>query len=293
MIPIAGVLMVAVVGATEKPARIVETNGVPTILINKVAKGFKVGRFEPGETYTTFFAKTNAAGEVAEVSAVPSLGTIGNIFSSRVGMRYVPSGGAAWSATGETPVVPVNGSAPDGQDARRPSGEILREVPECEVPPRLGGWERPRFVVLEAKTLEVRGVFSISDELADAKAARDFFEKTLLKELVGFFGEKHPLYPLGKNEFAFRHNDERGNELEMRIKGFMTDAPRIRYIIYHGRPYASVDAPGAMDAHFYSIFRQSGFKFSDSRGQTPLSLEVRHDLPGGGHRRHRQDWPRL
>ena len=54
--------------------------------------------------------------------------------------------------------------------------------------------------------MEVRGVFSISDELADARAAREFFEKTLLKELVGFFGEKHPLYPLGGNEFALRHS---------------------------------------------------------------------------------------
>ena len=275
MIALAVVLMAEVLGVEEKPARIVETNGVPTILINKAAKDFKVGRFEPGETHTTFFAKTNAAGEVAEVSAVPSLGTIGNIFSSRVGMRYVPRGGEAWSATGKMPVVPVNGAAPDGQDARRPSdetapdgqdarrpsGEILREIPECEVPPRLRGWERPRYIVLEGGTLEVRGVFSISDELADAQAAREFFEQTLLKELGGFFGEKHPLYPLGKNEFALRHNDERGNELEMRIKGFMTDAPRIRYIIYHGRPYASVDAPGAMDARFLSIFRQSGIKF--------------------------------
>lgn len=262
MIALAVVLMAEVLGAAEKPARIVETNGVPTILINKVAKGFRVGQFEPGETYTTFFAKTNAAGAVAEVFAVPSLGTIGNIFSSRVGMRYVPRGGDCQQAR-ETrgqglTAPPVGGRRATGET---PSGEILREISESEVPPRLSGWERPRFVVLEAKTLEVRGVFSISDELADAKAARDFFEQTLLKELGGFFGEKHLLYPLGKNEFALCHNDERGNELEMRIKGFMTDGAHIRYIIYHGRPYASVDASGAMDARFLSIFRQSGIKF--------------------------------
>ena len=264
MIPIVGVLMVAVVGATGKPARIVETNGVPTILINKAAKDFKVGQFEPGETHTTFFAKTNAAGEVAEVSAVPSMRTVGNIFSSRVGMRYFPNGGD-WQQTRETRgqglTAPPVGAAPDGRDAHRPSGEILREIPESEVPPRLKGWERPRYIVLKDDTHEVRGVFSISDELADANAAREFFEKTLLKELGGFFGEKHLLYPLGGNEFALRHKDEHGNELEMRIKGFMTDGPHIRYIIYHGRPYAPVDAPRAMDARFYSIFRQSGIKF--------------------------------
>ena len=259
MIPIVGVLMAAVVGATGKPARIVETNGAPTILINKAAKDFKVGQFEPGETHTTFFAKTNAAGEVAEVSAVPSMRTVGNIFSSCVGMRYFPNGGDWQRATGKMPVAPVQ--EPDGRDAHRPSGEILREIPENEVPPRLKGWERPRYIVLEDDTHEVRGVFSISDELADANAAREFFEKTLLKELGGFFGEKHPLYPLGGNEFALRHRDERGNELEMRIKGFVTDGPHIRYIIYHGRPYAPVDAPRAMDARFYSIFRQSGIKF--------------------------------
>ena len=116
MIPIVGVLMVAVVGATEKPARIVETNGVPTILINKAAKDFKVGRFEPGETYTTFFAKTNAAGEVAEVSAVPSMRTVGNIFSSRVGMRYFPNGGDWQRATGQARC-PSAGA----RRARRPS----------------------------------------------------------------------------------------------------------------------------------------------------------------------------
>ena len=105
------VLMAAVCGAAERPAEIVQKNGLPTIQINKAAKDFKVGKMVPGEAYTTFFAKTNAAGEVTEISSVPATRTVGDIFSSRVGMRYV-------SGDGE-----VLGGSPRGEQpsaARRP-----------------------------------------------------------------------------------------------------------------------------------------------------------------------------
>ena len=110
------VLMAAVCGAAERPAEIVEKNGLPTIQINRAAKDFKVGKMVPGEELTTYFAKTNAAGAVTEVSAVPATRTVGDIFSSRVGMRYVPGDGEGrQAATGETPVAPV--WEPDGRDA--------------------------------------------------------------------------------------------------------------------------------------------------------------------------------
>ena len=235
------VLMAAVCGAAERPAEIVEKNGLPTIQINRAAKDFKVGKMVPGEGLTTYFAKTNAAGEVTEVSSAPATRTVGDIFTSRVGMRYVPGDGE------------VLGKSPRG--VAETGGEILREIPEAEISPRLKGWERPRFVVLEAGTLEVRGVFSISDELPNREAAHEFFDKTLLKELTGFFGADQKFYPLGGNEFALRHRDDRGNELEMRIKGFAADGGHIRYIIYHGRPYAPVDEPGVMNGRFDSVYR--------------------------------------
>ena len=166
-------------------------------------------------------------------------------------MRYVPGDGEVLgrSPRGEQP------SAARQPKAAETGGEILREIPEAEISPRLKGWERPRFVVLEAETLKVRGVFSISDELPNREAAHEFFDKTLLKELTGFFGADQKIYPLGGNEFALRHRDERGNELEMRIKGFAADGGHIRYIIYHGRPYAPVDEPGAMNGRFDSVYR--------------------------------------
>ena len=141
-------------------------------------------------------------------------------------MRYVPGDGEVLgrSPRGEQP------SAARQPKAAETGGEILREIPEAEISPRLKGWERPRFVVLEAGTLEVRGVFSISDELPNREAAHEFFDKTLLKELTGFFGADQKFYPLGGNEFALRHRDDRGNELEMRIKGFAADGGHIRYI---------------------------------------------------------------
>ena len=71
----------------------VSDDGVPTILINKAAKDFRVGKMEQGEGLTTYFAKTNAAGEVTEVSSAPATRTVGDIFTSRVGMRYVPGDG--------------------------------------------------------------------------------------------------------------------------------------------------------------------------------------------------------
>ena len=261
--------MAAVCGAAERPAEIVAKNGLPTIQINRAAKDFKVGKMVPGEGLTTYFAKTNAAGEVTEVSSAPATRTVGDIFTSRVGMRYVPGDGevlgkgARRGATARAPS-PHGGGATAGarpaavslRSAVSPhGGEILREIPEAEISPRLKGWERPRFVVLEAETLEVRGVFSISDELPNREAAHEFFDKTLLKELTGFFGADQKIYPLGGNEFALRHRDERGNELEMRIKGFAADGGHIRYIIYHGRPYAPVDEPGVMNGRFDSVYR--------------------------------------
>ena len=228
--------MLAMTAEGTPPAEMVETNGVPTIRVNRAAKDFRFGRMDGGGVFTSYFAKTNAAGEVTEISSAAAKITVGNIFSSRVGMRYVPR------------------SEEEGRALAAMAGpEIVREIPAAEVSPLLESWERPRYAVLQAGTLTVRGVFSVSDEFPDRMAALKFFDKTLLKELAGVYGDKLMLHPLGKGEYAFRHDDERGNELEMRIKGFATDGGRIRYFIYHGRPYAPVTSPSAMDARFGSL----------------------------------------